>query len=117
MKARVHCTLAEGFAITGKRNTAQTTFMEVETCHKRKDKPACSLPVPTKVHGPRSKQPTPLTFSNCLYSSEETGSVRRYQLYQVRKEILKTNFTTFHLARTALFFLLLLRNKIPCFLR
>lgn len=112
MKASVHCTLtvAEGFALTGKKNTAQTTFVEAEACHKRKDKPACSLPMPTKVHVPRSKQPNPLTFSNHLYSSE-TDSVRKHQLYQVKTEILKTNFPTSHLARTVLFLLLLLRNR------
>lgn len=73
MKARVQCTLAmaKGFALIGKRNTAQTTFMEAQVCCQRKDKLACSLPMPTKVHGPRSKQPIPLTCLISLYGSEE----------------------------------------------
>lgn len=73
MKARVQCTLtvAEGFALIGKRNTAQTTLVEAEPCHKRKDKPACSLPMPTKIHGPRSKQPTPNGHSLIVYIAQK----------------------------------------------
>lgn len=67
VKARVQCTLtvAEGFAFRQK-----TTFVEAEAFHKRKDKPGHSLPMPTKVHGPRSKHHTSLQLGGDRFSKE-----------------------------------------------
>lgn len=67
VKARVQCTLtvAEGFALRQK-----TTFVEAKAFHERKDMPVHSLLMTTKVHGPRSKHPTPLWLRGDRFSKE-----------------------------------------------